>query len=247
MYDRKTTLEILEQAKSIDPGFITYESEVHKYVLNAPVDTELVRQAEEKFGFTLPEDYFYFITEVGDGGAGPYYGIFRFSDFLRDKNDPSEKKRYEEHRLGQIKELSKTNYMSAGYLYDDAFKYSLKKECDPRPMRADEVEDFGIDKKFYDAHPERFFVQYELNDNICEDRGFLTIGTAGCAYDNGVIITGEMRGKIFQTGEGALELLADSFDDFYTRWLDELADAEKYRQKIERTKALQRKYCSGNS
>ena len=46
MYDRKTTLEILEQAKSIDPGFITYESAVHKYVLNAPVDTELVRQAD---------------------------------------------------------------------------------------------------------------------------------------------------------------------------------------------------------
>ncbi|WP_024858864.1 hypothetical protein [Ruminococcus albus] len=65
-------------------------------------------------------------------------------------------------------------------------------------MRADEVEDFDIDKKFYDAHPERFFVQYELNDNICEDRGFLTIGTAGCAYDNGVIITGKMRGKYFR-------------------------------------------------
>lgn len=244
MYDRQKTLEILAQAKSIDPDFITYESEVHRYVLNPPVDASLVRQAEEKYGFTLPEDYFYFITEVGDGGAGPWYGVFRFSDFLRDKNDPAEKKRYEEHRLGHIKELSKTNYMSAGYLYGDDFKYSLKKECELRPMRADEPEDFGIDQKAYDEHPERFFVQYELDDNICEDRGFLTIGTAGCAYDNGVIITGKMRGKIFQTCDGALELLADSFDEFYTRWLDELADKEAFSKKIMNTYLLrQRNGC----
>ena len=45
---------------------------------------------------------------------------------------------------------------------------------------------------------------------------------------------------VLQTGAGALILLANSFDEFYTRWLEELADTESYRRKIEGIKEMRR-------
>lgn len=52
----------------------------HRYRLNPPISVSFVRMVEEKYGFSLPEDYFRFITEVGDRGAGPDYGIITAGD-----------------------------------------------------------------------------------------------------------------------------------------------------------------------
>ncbi|MEU8925793.1 SMI1/KNR4 family protein [Kitasatospora sp. NPDC048545] len=38
-----------------------------------------VRSFESRYGVTLPEDYRTFLTSVGDGGPGPYHGIWRLS------------------------------------------------------------------------------------------------------------------------------------------------------------------------
>ena len=54
----------------------------HQYKLNPPVDTAFVHKVEEKYHFRLPEDYFKFITEVGDGGAGSVLQIHLHHDRL---------------------------------------------------------------------------------------------------------------------------------------------------------------------
>jgi hypothetical protein len=38
---------------------------------------------EARYGLSLPGEYRSFLLEVGDGGAGPFYGIFRL-----DRSDP---------------------------------------------------------------------------------------------------------------------------------------------------------------
>ena len=71
MFQREEILKILSQAQKVDKKFELFGSSTHKYKLNPPIQASFVRSIEEKYGFTLPEDYFRFITEVADGGAGP--------------------------------------------------------------------------------------------------------------------------------------------------------------------------------
>jgi hypothetical protein len=48
----------------------------HGFELNPALDEEDVAAFEHRHGITLPEDYRWFITNVGNGGMGPDYGFF---------------------------------------------------------------------------------------------------------------------------------------------------------------------------
>jgi hypothetical protein len=48
----------------------------HRFTLNATLVEADVRAFERQHAITLPTDYRQFLIELGDGGAGPYYGIF---------------------------------------------------------------------------------------------------------------------------------------------------------------------------
>lgn len=71
-------LNLLNEAKKSDSSFEQFGSEKHKYKLNPVIAEKDVLEAERKYNFKLPDDYFWFITNVGNGGAGPYYGIEPF-------------------------------------------------------------------------------------------------------------------------------------------------------------------------
>ena len=47
----------------------------HRFVLNPVASLKEVEELEQKYSFVLPEGYKRFILEVGDGGAGPFYGL----------------------------------------------------------------------------------------------------------------------------------------------------------------------------
>ncbi|MGL5831506.1 MAG: SMI1/KNR4 family protein [Candidatus Altimarinota bacterium] len=48
----------------------------HHYELNPVLSEETVAAVEKKLDIKLPEEYRTFIKEVGDGGAGPAWGLF---------------------------------------------------------------------------------------------------------------------------------------------------------------------------
>lgn len=52
--------------------------------LHPPLTEDEVAAIEARLGVALPEEYRGFITRVGDGGAGPAYGLFRLSTALRE-------------------------------------------------------------------------------------------------------------------------------------------------------------------
>ncbi len=83
MFEREKIEQILDCARAVDKKYELFGTSTHKYKLNPPIQASFVRTIEEKYGFTLPEDYFYFITEVADGGAGPDYGIHPLRIFCR--------------------------------------------------------------------------------------------------------------------------------------------------------------------
>src|SRR5689334_6756270 len=65
----------ITQLKKLDTGLAIFSAERHQYRLNPVLPIDTVRQFEKKNGILLPEGYTQFITEIGNGGAGPFYGI----------------------------------------------------------------------------------------------------------------------------------------------------------------------------
>src|SRR5207248_1740602 len=98
---RAKVLKGLESLEQRDHDGIVFGSLAHRYRLNSPLREPELKVFERSQGVTLPADYRYFITQIGNGGAGPYYGIFPFG--------------IEDHNTGFCK-------WEAGYLVGDFSK-----------------------------------------------------------------------------------------------------------------------------
>ena len=105
-------------------------------------------------------------------------------------------------------------------------------------MAADEVGEYAATctGEAFQRQPERYFVREDpeeddLNWATC---GFWTLGTCGCQWDFGLALNGEHRGRVFTTdNEGGFALDAYSFNDFYGRYLEHLADTKALREELE--------------
>lgn len=74
--------EKLNRLKTLDQEFSVFGAEHHKYELNPVVSSSEVSEFEHHFGIDLPQGYRLFITKLGNGGAGPYYGLEPLGDSL---------------------------------------------------------------------------------------------------------------------------------------------------------------------
>lgn len=69
--------ELLAQLRGIDTEFKAVSAAFHHhYQLNPPISEERVVGFEDKHQITLPEEYRMFLLIVGNGGAGPDYGLY---------------------------------------------------------------------------------------------------------------------------------------------------------------------------
>ena len=66
----------LEQAAKADPEQKYFGADLHKYRWNPPASPEEVEAFEQKIGVSLPEEYRNFLLQAGNGGAGPFCGLF---------------------------------------------------------------------------------------------------------------------------------------------------------------------------
>lgn len=57
-------------------GAQPFGAESHGMRLHPPLSPEAVAAMEARIGVALPEEYRAFITRIGDGGAGPAYGMY---------------------------------------------------------------------------------------------------------------------------------------------------------------------------
>ncbi len=72
----KKLKELLQKAKEADGRLKQFGAERHRYRWNPPASPADVEAFEQEIGTTLPEEYRKFLLLAGDGGAGPYYGLF---------------------------------------------------------------------------------------------------------------------------------------------------------------------------
>ncbi|MCO6459496.1 MAG: SMI1/KNR4 family protein [Pirellulaceae bacterium] len=69
----------LARARAIDRHCLLFGAAQHRYLLNPPLSEADVHRFEQQHGVQLPQQYREFVLTVGDGGAGPGYGLSRLS------------------------------------------------------------------------------------------------------------------------------------------------------------------------
>lgn len=67
---------LLEKAKATDADLKQFGAEHHKYQWNPPASLKEIEEFEQETGISLPDGYRNFLLQAGNGGAGPFYGLF---------------------------------------------------------------------------------------------------------------------------------------------------------------------------
>ncbi len=80
--------EGLARLSEIDRGLTVFGALAHGYQLNPRLPERKARAFEVRQGLCLPPDYRLFLTELGNGGAGPYYGVDRLGEFEGERWHP---------------------------------------------------------------------------------------------------------------------------------------------------------------
>jgi len=161
---------------------------------------------ERDHKIVLPSDYRQFITEVGNGGAGPFYGVFPLGVM--------------DHNLGQ-----------RPWNEDDGFVGILSK---PFPFREEwndrsgypEAELLKGDVTEYDRQIEQFDERYWSSELV---NGAFPICHEGCALRIWLVVTGEQAGRLWEDRRSESAGLrpvrlsdgsAATFSEWYKEWLD---------------------------
>lgn len=76
--DANDIRERLRRLGALDAARRVFGAIGHNYVLNPPLDKSILNAFEQQHGISLPDDYRQFLTQIGNGGAGPAYGLFPF-------------------------------------------------------------------------------------------------------------------------------------------------------------------------
>jgi len=76
--------EKLKHLRQRDTTYQVFGANRHGYRLNSCLSLEQLDALEQRYHLSLPEEYQLFLQYIGDGGAGPYYGIYPIEQALQE-------------------------------------------------------------------------------------------------------------------------------------------------------------------
>ncbi len=161
-------------------GLSCFGSDGHKFRLNAPVDEPTLLHFESEHGVTLPADFRCFLRIAGNGGAGPYYGLYKLEQWAE----------------------------FIDWTTGDRPDNILALPCPLHPKMSRDSE--------WEA---------QFGDCISPYQGIISLGTQGCAYTMGLIVTGEYAGRVVYLdadGQAPYVVREPDFLAWYERWVNEL-------------------------
>jgi hypothetical protein len=197
--------------KSIFPLKV-FGSQSHGFRTYPPLSEQTVREFETRHHISLPSEYRGFLIHVGNGGAGPAYGLFK----LGEMDDGFEHEPWNENDgfIGVLSQpfphTSPWNDLSEEPIYDESWKND--------PEQEDEY------YRQVDLWEERVYW------NTANINGAIPICHLGCALRQWLVVTGPEAGNVwddYRADRGGLEPLQRpgqervSFLQWYRLWLDD--------------------------
>lgn len=73
-------IQLVNQAKDLDTNLKVFGADKHMYLFNPVIQLSKVRDFEKRHHITFPQGYVDFLTQVGDGGAGPDLGLYSLDE-----------------------------------------------------------------------------------------------------------------------------------------------------------------------
>lgn len=188
----------LEKLRAADPNCLLFGVETHRYRLGSRLSAADIKSAEREYGVDLPSDYASFLSQVGNGGAGPGYGLQRFG-FVRSISQIPTAMAKGPHRV-----VKKTRHctMSRQDLFDVAGN-----KVDPFTISLfDSIKALAADGPAGPDAPRRPFSLAEPLRNADKDPrwealnptlGTLMLADYGCGMIAYLVLNGPFRGSIW--------------------------------------------------
>ena len=215
LFDVAQLREDLAELRRRDPQFEVFGASDHRYTLNEPLSETQIARFEKRHAVTLPADYRQVLLEIGNGGAGPYYGVFK----LGEMDDGWTTRRWKQGD-GFIGDLSAP------------FPHTRRWNKRPRLPKLDE------DDPEYEKALEDYDRQYWDSRNV---NGAIPICHLGCCLRHWLVITGKEAGHVWvdeRTDDAGVFPLTKiskrrfTFREWYCRWLsNSLREAPRRRKK----------------
>lgn len=181
-----------------DGGATVFGASQHRWQLAPPLSEDRVAVFEKTHGITLPAEYRAFLTTVGGGGAGPFYGLAVLEALERDTM-PS-------HHV-TITDADGDVLAEAG--------------TGPRPapdVRSSVARPFPLTE---DWKLENGPAPIEAGTSVYD--GCVYLCEQGCGYFDFLVVKGEAAGQVwsdYTAADGAMTKSADDFLSWYERWLE---------------------------
>lgn len=208
----QTIVEKLKALRAKDAQHKVFGANAHRYEMNAPLAEKAVRRVEVKYNFSLPEDYRWFLTHVGNGGAGPFYGVFPLG-----MNDDG-------HDLASWDKVGLIGPLDQAFPHTQAWNLSESFWGEEPSPGDDTTED--EEEAMWEAWDEKLMTHY-WGPAIMQ--GAIPVCHEGCALRDWLVVTGPQAGTMWRDlradNEGIAPLknkdgTSMTFSDWYLDWLD---------------------------
>lgn len=199
MIDRTFANEVrrkLQELRAADPDYQRFAATTHRYELNPVLKPEAVAAFEDEHRILLPEDYKEFLLTLGDGGVGPYYGVYPLLEATT------------EHRFTARKPIDLSSPFPHNAAWDESW---------PDAINWDEGERPDDDTLLDYLDPRHISGALCISQFGCGDFLLLVVNGAerGNVWFDG---RGNYSGLFPEEGTGGARI---GFAEWYMKWLDE--------------------------
>lgn len=193
-------IRLVDRAKELDTEYRQFGAERHRYEFNPVIPLSEVRSFENRHHIRLPQGYVDFLTQVGNGGAGPDYGIYSL--------EQAEQSGYYDHKNSFCHYTAtkfQSDYATLPYVLDDV---PPMVNASLTPARWEEW--YTALKTLPENHHD-YDEMYKQAYN-----GLLQIIDSGCSSGYMLVCHGEMNGEMvfFRHELECPQPTGQSFEDF---------------------------------
>ncbi|KOY86093.1 hypothetical protein AD998_07990 [bacterium 336/3] len=198
------TTSIYSKLKTLinkDQGFNTFGAEDgHLFKLNELLSLEALQAWETQYKLSLPTDYKDFLTQIANGGAGPYYGLYSLE--------------------AGMQEAENFSYINETESIKEPFTLDF-------PISKTETDDFI--KYYYQCLDDGDDDEIKYFDSITPLTGAIFLAEYGCGWSYFLVVKGDLAGTVWFQGDYLSPCIHENrilnFAEWYEEWLDKsLAD-----------------------